>query len=46
MSAANMSLNVIDAIDETLRDFKPRSKFDIIKVGERKRDYVEHQLLY
>ena len=46
MSAASMSLNVIDAIDETLRDFKPRSKFDIIKVGERKKDYVEHQLLY
>ena len=46
MSAVNMSLNVIDAIDETLRDFKPRSKFDIIKVEEAKRDYVEHQLLY
>ena len=46
MSAVNMSLNIIDAIDETLQDFKPRSKFDIIKIGEPKRDYVEHQLLY
>ena len=41
-----MSLNIIDAIDETLRDFKPRSKFDITKIGEPKRDYIEHQLLY
>jgi len=46
MSASNMSLNIIDAIDETLRDFKPRSKFDITKIGEPKRDYIEHQLLY
>jgi glycosyltransferase involved in cell wall biosynthesis len=46
MSASNMSLNVIDAIDETIESFKPRSKFDIIKVEKLKRDYVEHKLLY
>lgn len=46
MSASNMSLNVIDAIDETIESFKPRSKFDIMKVEKPKRDYVEHKLLY
>ena len=46
MSSKNMSLNIINAIDETILDFKPRTKFDIIKIEEKKRDYIEHKLLY
>ena len=46
MSAHKMCENVIDAIDETLENFTKRKSFDLIKVEDRKRDYVEHKLVY
>ena len=41
-----MCSNVIESIDETLETFTPRSKFDLIKVEDKKTDYIEHKLLY
>ena len=46
MSAREMCSNVIESIDETLETFTPRSKFDLIKVEDKKTDYIEHKLLY
>ena len=46
MSAASMCSNVISSIEETLKEFTPRPDFDFIKVEDRKRDYVEHKLIY
>ena len=46
MSAVSMCNNVINSIEETLKVFTPRSDFDFIKVEDRKRDYVEHKLIY
>ena len=46
MSGTNMSSNVIASIDETVNNFKPRSKFDLVKVEKLKPNYVEHKLLY
>mgnify|MGYP000356728764 CR=1 FL=1 len=46
MSAHKMCENVIDAIDETFKNFNKRSPFDLIKVEDRKPNYVEHKLIY
>ena len=46
MSAVSMCNNVISSIEETLKIFTPRPDFDFIKVEDRKRDYVEHKLIY
>jgi len=46
MSASQMCVNVIDAVDSTLVNFVPRSKFDVIKVTKVKRKYVEHKFIY
>ena len=46
MSAVSMCNNVITSIEETLKVFTPRSDFDFIKVEDKKRDYVEHKLIY
>lgn len=46
MSSKSMCKNVIKSIDETLEGFVPRSKFDLIKVEDKKPDYIEHKLLY
>ena len=35
MSAVKMSENIIDAVDETLATFKPRERYEIVKIKER-----------
>ena len=39
-----MSKNISDAIDDTIENFKPRSRFDLIKVEDIKPKYVEHSI--
>jgi len=46
MTAQKMSENVIDAVEETFRTFKKRPSFDLIKVEDLKKDYIEHKLIY
>jgi hypothetical protein len=46
MSADKMSNNIIKAIDESLEKFKPRPRFELIKVEDKKPDYIEHKLVY
>lgn len=46
MTADNMGSNVIEAIDTTLANFKPRKKFELIKVEELPRKAVRHKLVY
>ena len=46
MSARMMGENVIKACDEAFENFKPRSRFDVIKVEERPKKYITHKLLY
>lgn len=46
MSAANMSKNVIDSIDETLQKFKPRKDFELIKIEKLERKSIKHPLVY
>ena len=35
MSATKMSQNIIEAVDETITTFKPRKKYELIKIKER-----------
>ncbi len=46
MSAKNMCKNMIDGIDETLKVWKPRKSFELIKVEERKENKINHPLVY
>lgn len=46
MSAKNMSLNIINAINETLDNFKPRKKFELIKIEKLPRKQILHKLVY
>jgi hypothetical protein len=46
MTADNMGRNVIEAIDTTLTNFKPRKKFELIKVEELPRKAARHKLVY
>ena len=46
MSAENMSKNVIKHIDEVLANWKPRHKFELIKVESLKRKHIRHKLVY
>jgi hypothetical protein len=39
-----MGKNVIAAIDETFEKFEPRSKYDLIKVGNLDKTYIKHKL--
>lgn len=45
MSAAGMCENIIEGIDSTFDNFKPRSRYDIIKVEDYKADTVLHKLI-
>ena len=45
MSAAGMCKNIVEGIDSTFNNFKPRTKFDIIKVEDYKTDTVLHKLI-
>ena len=46
MTGQGMSNNVIEAFEETFVKFKKRSRFDLIKVKDRKKDYITHKLIY
>jgi len=46
MSAAMMCQNVIESIEETFVKFKPRPRFELIKVIDRKPDFIKHKLVY
>ena len=46
MSADNMSKNVIKHIDEVLATWKPKPKFELIKVESLKRKHIRHKLVY
>lgn len=46
MSAKNMCKNMIEGIDETLKVFKPRKSFELIKVEEMKENKINHPLVY
>ena len=46
MSAENMSRNVIKHINEVLANWKPRHKFELIKIEPLKRKHIRHKLVY
>lgn len=46
MSARQMCVNVISAMDETFEEFIPRSRFDVHKVVDRPKKYITHKLIY
>lgn len=46
MSAEHMCDNVIEAIDQTLDKFKPRKKFELIKVEKLPKNKIVHPLVY
>lgn len=46
MSARWMSKNVIDNIEQTLKNWKPRTTFELMKVEELPRKKVPHTLTY
>jgi glycosyltransferase involved in cell wall biosynthesis len=46
MSADNMCKNVIETIDTTLSNFKPRKSFELIKTQKLKKNKIVHKLVY
>lgn len=48
MSSRKMGSNIIEACDEAFEKFKPRSRFDVIKVEDRPSNYgyITHKLKY
>jgi len=46
ISAENMSKNVIKHINEVLANWKPRHKFELIKIEPLKRKHIRHKLVY
>ena len=46
MSAENMSKNVINHINEVIKTWKPRYKFELIKIKPLKRKHINHKLVY
>jgi len=46
MSAKHMCDNVISSIDDTLKEFKPRKNFELIKVEKLKTKKIVHPLTY
>jgi hypothetical protein len=45
-SARMMSKNVIDGIEETFAKWKPRHKYDLIKVEKQPRKKSAHPIVY
>jgi len=43
-SSVNMTSTIIDCIDETFTKFKPRPKYDLIKIDDYKVDKIKHKL--
>ena len=46
MSATGMCKNVIESMDEGFDKFVPRERFDIFKVEDLPRKYVQHEMVY
>jgi hypothetical protein len=46
MSARRMSENVIECIEDTFSNFKPRKSFELIKIGKLPRKKITHKLIY
>ena len=46
MTDANMCRNVIEGIDQTLAEFKPRKSFEFLKIEELPRKALRHKLTY
>ena len=46
MTAENMSKNIIDGIEETFAKWKPRHKFELIKVEKQLRKKSTHPIVY
>jgi glycosyltransferase involved in cell wall biosynthesis len=46
MSASKMCQNMIESIDETLEKFTPRISYELIKIKDRKPNYINHNLIY
>jgi len=46
MTAANMCNNVIGAVEETFSTFKPKKKFELIKIQDQPRKALRHKLIY
>ena len=46
MSAKNMSKNIIKHIDKVLVTWKPKPKFELIKIEPLKRKHIRHKLIY
>ena len=46
MSAANMCKNVIESMDLSFEKFVPRQRFDIFKVEDLPKNYIQHEMVY
>ena len=46
MSSENMGKNVITHINKVLENWKPKPKFELIKIESLKRKYIRHKLVY
>lgn len=46
MSAKNMCQNVIDSINQTFDNFKPKKDFELIKIEKLPRKKITHKLIY
>ena len=46
MSARKMCENVIESMDEAFDKFVPRERFNIFKVEDQPRKYVQHEMVY
>ncbi len=45
-SATNMCKNVIDGLDETFAKWKPRKKYELIKIEKTARKKAAHPIVY
>lgn len=46
MSSNNMCFNMVEAINETINNFKPKPSFSIIKYEDRKPNQLNHPIIY
>ena len=46
MSARNMGKNIISNVELTLQEFKPRTRYDILKIEDLPSKYVKHPMVY
>jgi hypothetical protein len=46
MTAKNMAKNLIDGVEETFATWKPRKKYELIKVEKTPRKKILHPVVY